>query len=201
MNFCELHPIFLALASETLARVHYDRRLAPKRIEPILAYLEHRLFDPNLTANAMYKACDMRDRSISTYFKKAIGHSPWHYIEERRIEVGERLTRLTDVRLTWIALMLGYSSLKVFSNAFFRHTGERPMAYRKKTRRKEAQGDDITPDELRLIVKLKRAIMGRLDLTEVDRLLRRIYALYPNLKPSSTSGLHTLNPAIRRYHL
>lgn len=77
------------------------------------------------------------------------------------------------------------------------------MAYRKKARSPEVQGleEDGIPDQLDMIVKLKRALNGRLDLAEVDRVVRRLYALYPDLKTSSAHRLHTVNPAIRRYLL
>ena len=203
MNFCQAHPIFLAVASETIERIRYDKKRAPKRIRPILAYIERRLFAPDLNANRIYIACDVRDRSISTFFRNSIGYPPWRYIESCRIEVGEKLVRETNLRIQWISAMLGYSSLKVFSNAFRRQTGERPMAYRKRFRAAEVHklNEDGMPDELSLIVKLRRAISGRLDLAEVDRLVRRLYSIYPNLKSDSAHRLHTLNPAIRRYFL
>ena len=203
VKFCDIQPAFLAMASETIERIRYDRKRAPKRIKSILSYIERRLFDPQLNADRIYKACDIRDRSISTIFRNQIGSPPWRYIEERRIEVGERMTRQTRARIQWIASMLGYSSIKVFSNAFRRQTGERPMAHRKKCLSQEVHKleEEGIPEELAMIAKLKRALNGRLDLAEVDRVVRRIYAIYPELKTSSAHRLHTVNPAIRRYLL
>ena len=77
------------------------------------------------------------------------------------------------------------------------------MAYRKKCLSQEVHKleEEGIPEELAMIAKLKRALNGRLDLAEVDRVVRRIYAIYPELKTSSAHRLHTVNPAIRRYLL
>ena len=202
-KFCEVHPVFLAVASETIERIRYDKKQAPNRIRPLLAYIERRLFDPQLNANRIYQACDVRDRSMGTFFRDKVGSPPWKYIEERRIEVGEKLTRLTRIRIQWIGSLLGYSSLKVFSGAFRRQIGERPMPYRKKFRTQEVHQleEDGLPDELAMLVKLRRALNGRLDLAEADRVVRRLFALYPELTASGAHSLHTVNPAIRRYLL
>lgn len=201
MNYCEAHPIFLSIAHDTLERVRYDRQRAPKRIQSILAYIERRLFAPELSASMIYRDCDIRDRSISTFFRNAIGQSPWRYIESCRIEVGEKLVRETPIKISWISALLGYSSLKVFSNAFSRQTGDRPMAYRKRCRASatEIVEADIST-ELSLVVNLRRAVAGRLDLAEADRLLRRLYALYPDLQHPTTKTMSPLNPAIRRFY-
>lgn len=199
--FCELHPILLATLSETTDRIRQDRERAPKRLKMILTYIERRLLAPELSATLIYSECSIRDRSISTFFRNAIGRSPWRYIEHSRLEVGEKLVRETNASMAWISALLGYSSVKVFSNAFFRMTGSRPVTYRKKHR---APAREILETEsgragLASVLELKKAMEGRLEPIEVDRLVRRLRNLYPTLDtPATAAGL---DPAMRSYYL
>ncbi len=178
--YCEAHPLFLAIASDTLARIRHQRRQAPERLRPLLSHIERYLFCPGLSATQLYLACNIRDRSISTAFRRAIGKSPWSYIENCRMEIGERLVRETGIKITWISAMIGYSSLKVFGNAFWRLTNERPLTYRKK-HQDEALEKGLPPrsQELERIVKLRRALRGNLAPGEAAILIERLHALYP----------------------
>jgi len=178
--YCEAHPVFLAIANDTLARIRRRRQEAPERLRPLLSHIERYLFCPGLSATQLYLACNIRDRSISTAFRRAVGKSPWRYIEHCRMEIGERLVRETGIKITWISATLGYSSLKVFSNAFGRLTNERPLTYRKK-HQDEALEKGLPPrsQELERIVKLRRALRGTLEPAEAVRLIEKLQMLYP----------------------
>lgn len=178
--YCEAHTLFLAVASDTLSRVHRQRQMAPERLRPMLGLIERYLFSPGLSATRIYLACNIKDRSISTAFRRAIGATPWRYIEQCRMEVGERLVRQTQIKITWISAMLGYSSLKVFSGAFGRLTNERPLTYRKQ-HQAEALEEALSQrsEELERIVKLRRALEGTLESAEAATLIDRLHVLYP----------------------
>ncbi len=133
--------VFARLAATTLRRLRADRARMPDGSQPLLTYLEQHLFDPNLTIRKLLTACGIPgdDRAVQAVFRVALGERPLHYIETLRLELAARLLKTTQIRLTWIATRLGYSSLRVFSQAFQRRFGERPLSFRQRTQQELAQ--------------------------------------------------------------
>lgn len=64
-------------------------------------------------------------------FKEVYGLSPISYLISRRIEESRYLLRETDMSLSQIAQVLGFSSASYFSQSFRRAEGISPMEYRK----------------------------------------------------------------------
>lgn len=64
-------------------------------------------------------------------FKREYGISPIHYLGRRRIEESQYLLRETDLSLSQISRMLGFSSASYFSQSFQKAVGTNPMQYRK----------------------------------------------------------------------
>jgi len=64
-------------------------------------------------------------------FKREYGISPINYLIGRRIEESRYLLRETDLSLSQIARLLGFSSASYFSQSFRRAEGMTPMDYRK----------------------------------------------------------------------
>ena len=62
-------------------------------------------------------------------FRRAFGETPHRYLLRRRIERARELLRETDLRVTDVALEVGFASLSSFSHAFRELTGESPGAY------------------------------------------------------------------------
>ncbi len=176
---------FRILTAEILAKIRRDREQAPPPIQPLLAQIEEKLFSPSLTARELYRACSIRDRWISAFFRHVMGLSPWRYIESRRLEAATGLLAETQIKISRIALLLGYASLKVFSNAFLRCLGERPMMHRKRARvlrlatqlASEEQGREIAN-----LNKLRQALAGSLDRPEAVALMRHLQSLYPDVQ-------------------
>ena len=67
-------------------------------------------------------------------FRREFGASPISYLIGRRIEESRFLLRETDHTLSLIAEILGFSSLRYFSQCFRRVEGVSPMEYRKRAR-------------------------------------------------------------------
>ena len=186
-----------AAAAETLERIRRDRQRVSSQIQPLLAYLEEHLFDPDLDANQLKRACGVRDHSLPVHFHNALDLPPYAYIENCRLQTACRLLRDTNLKVWQIAQLLGYSTLQVFSRAFHRWSGIRPSQYRSKERRRleeeqagsgvESSGFkrrrppvDFTPDDpLIRLETMRRAVNGGLEQTEADTLCRRLCELYP----------------------
>lgn len=181
-----------AAAAPTMERIRRDRQKAPTQLQPLLAYLETHLFDSDLDANQLKRACGVRDNSLPIYFHHALSLPPYAYIEDCRLEVACRLLRDSDLKVWQIAQLLGYSTLQVFSRAFDRWSGLRPSIFRRRSRESDvatagngtsASGSDAaeTRDESSLIglTTLRKAINGGLDHDQADELARQLVRLYP----------------------
>ena len=162
-----------AAAAPTLERIRSDRERAPHQVKTLLAYLEVHLFDPDLDAKRLYLACGIRDHNLSLDFHAAVGQPTYTYIESCRLAVACRLLRGTDMRVWQIGQLLGYSMLQVFSRAFERWSGLRPMVYR----RRAAEVPEKT--EVVCAATLRRAVRGELEREEADELARQLAGLYP----------------------
>lgn len=160
-------------ATEVMNQIRRDRQQSSERIGRMLRYIEEHLFDPGLNVQTLRLACQMRDNSLAIRFHQEVQEPPKTYITARRMETGARLLCETDLRIWQIGYCLGYSSLGVFSKAFCRWSGERPLAYRK---RHESDGNQALLASMELG---KKALTGRLQTAEAALLLRRLLELYP----------------------
>ncbi|RQP26473.1 helix-turn-helix transcriptional regulator [Piscinibacter terrae] len=77
-------------------------------------------------------------------FKQAFGLPPHRYLLTRRIERATALLRDTELSITEIAFVTGWSSLGTFGRTFRDITGENPGAVRTRARA-ENQGLDRVP--------------------------------------------------------
>jgi len=62
-------------------------------------------------------------------FAAAYGRTPAHYLAERRMERAQDLLRSTNLTVTEICVLVGYSSLGSFSSRFTALVGTSPSAY------------------------------------------------------------------------
>lgn len=159
-------------ADKVFARIRGLREHSSSRIATMLGYIEAHLFDPDLSVSQLKRDCGIRDNSIAILFHSSLGIAPGAFITQCRIEVAEELLRLPDLPIWKISELLGYSSIQVFSRAFFRRTGLRPSAYRKRRAlpvATNAGGDHV----------VLRALRGELDDAEAAALIRHLLELYP----------------------
>jgi AraC-like DNA-binding protein len=64
-------------------------------------------------------------------FKEITGLSPHQYRLTIRLHRAERLLRSTNMQISRIAEILGFSSIYYFSELFKKKTGQSPLEYRK----------------------------------------------------------------------
>ncbi len=183
------HKLLAEAASESVERIQLDRRKAPQRLKPLLAYIEENLFNPTLDVNQLKRSCGVRDNSVPIQFHSAVGRPPHGYIEDRRLETACRLLADTNLKIWQISELLGYSSIQVFSRAFSRWSGQRPTLFRKKARRgSEPERQESRPRferrsrfdrSLVATESLRKALDGELPVEEAKTLIERLLALYP----------------------
>ena len=67
---------------------------------------------------------------LSRMFSKTYGVAPINYLLERRILNSEELLKTTDLSISQISRLVGFSSANYFSQSFKRYTGMTPLSYR-----------------------------------------------------------------------
>ena len=91
-------------------------------------------FKESLTLEQLAEESHMNKYYLSHAFKREYGVSPINYMISRRIEESKYLLAETDLSMSQIAQLLGFSSLSYFSQVFRRTLGISPKEYRQNTR-------------------------------------------------------------------
>ena len=87
-------------------------------------------FKEALTLDLLAEEAHMNKYYLSHAFKKEYGVSPINYMLSRRIDESKYLLAETDLSLSRIAQLLGFSSLSYFSQAFRKTQDISPMEFR-----------------------------------------------------------------------
>ena len=91
-------------------------------------------FKEALTLEQLAEDAHMSKYYLSHAFKREYGISPINYMISRRIEESKYLLTETDLSMSQIAQLLGFSSLSYFSQVFHRTQGVSPKEYRQSLR-------------------------------------------------------------------
>ena len=91
-------------------------------------------FKEPLTLDLLAEEAHMNKYYLSHAFKREYGVSPINYLITRRLEESKYLLAETDLSMSQIAQLLGFSSLSYFSQAFSRTQSITPMEYRQKNK-------------------------------------------------------------------
>ena len=91
-------------------------------------------FKESLTLDQLAQEGHMNKYYLSHAFKREYGVSPINYMISRRIEESKYLLAETDLSMSQISQLLGFSSLSYFSQVFRRTQGASPMEYRQNAR-------------------------------------------------------------------
>ena len=97
-------------------------------------YIDHH-FKESLTLDQLAEEAHMNKFYLSHAFKQEYGISPINYMISRRLEESKYLLAETDLSMSQIAQLLGFSSLSYFSQVFRKTQGLSPMEYRQDNKR------------------------------------------------------------------
>ena len=92
-------------------------------------------FKESLTLEQLAAEAHMNKYYLSHLFKREYGFSPINYMISRRIEESKYLLSETDLSMSQIAQLLGFSSLSYFSQVFRKTQGVSPMEFRQSFKR------------------------------------------------------------------
>ena len=108
--------------------VHSNRQCAAVR-----RYIDLHYKEP-LTLELLAEEAHMNKYYLSHVFKEEYGIPPINYMIDRRISESKYLLTETDLSMSQIARLLGFSSLSYFSQVFRKTQGISPMEYRNNAR-------------------------------------------------------------------
>lgn len=108
--------------------VHSNRQCAAVR-----RYIDLHYKEP-LTLELLAEEAHMNKYYLSHAFKEEYGIPPINYMIDRRISESKYLLTETDLSMSQIARLLGFSSLSYFSQVFRKTQGISPMEYRHNAR-------------------------------------------------------------------
>jgi AraC-like DNA-binding protein len=110
------------------------RGLGDPHIARALAVVHDDLAAP-LTLNSLAKEAGLSRASFAARFSSTVGQSPMRYLYGCRMRRAMNLLRMENATSAAIAASVGYGSESALSNAFVRHTGMTPGAYRSQARK------------------------------------------------------------------
>ena len=114
--------------TESQARFPTNRQCATVR-----QYIEQH-YKENLTLDLLAEKASINKYYMAHAFKREYGVSPINFLIACRIREGKRLLGETDLSLSQIATVLGFSSPSYFSQSFRSAEGMSPTEYRKANR-------------------------------------------------------------------
>ena len=103
--------------------------LTPVRLKRVIDFIEANLAEP-LTLELLAHVAGLSVFHFARVFRKATGHSPYHYVCERRLLRAQRLLMAHDMAVQDIAPLCGFPRHANFSAAFARARGMSPSRYR-----------------------------------------------------------------------
>lgn len=106
---------------------------ANRQCAAVRRYIDLHFKEP-LTLDQLAEEGHMNKYYLSHAFKREYGVSPINYMISRRIEESKYLLAETDLSMSQIAQLLGFSSLSYFSQVFRRTQSVTPMEYRQSQR-------------------------------------------------------------------
>lgn len=104
-------------------------KLARHKLRQATDYIGGNLRD-DLSLRKISKVLCMSPCHFAHLFKQTTGHSPHRYVIDCRMGKAKSLLRETNLPVSEIAQMVGYSSPTYFSTIFRRITGQSPLRYR-----------------------------------------------------------------------
>jgi AraC family transcriptional regulator len=112
-----------------LAERQYVNGLSNKKLTRVLDLIESDLSE-NLSLSILANAAGLSEYHFLRMFKQSTGVTPHQYVINQRIERAKGLLQRTDMTVTEIAYLLGFSTPAHFSHHFRRKTGVTPSDLR-----------------------------------------------------------------------
>ncbi len=106
----------------------------PREVDEILAVVHDRLFEPDLSVEALRERCRITDNNVSSRFRFATGLTIKGYIQALRMEAAAMLLREHSSAVVDISHAIGFNYPQTFYRAFQSCFQCTPSAYRERAR-------------------------------------------------------------------
>ncbi len=183
MNAADQERALERAAAPTLAAIAEDKARGPKWLRSLFAAGARLLFLPELSLDKILEATPYRDPEVWTAFGQEVEQSPWDYFRDARLETSARLLLETDISISEVGYLVGYSSPSSFRRLLRKFLGAPPSRYRRQARRVlERAGDP--PAGAQTHAYWERLLAGKLSDTEA----RELDAYLERLAPASATA-------------
>jgi AraC family transcriptional regulator len=108
---------------------HYVNGLTNRKLALVLDLIESDLSE-DLSLKSLAAAAGLSEYHFLRMFKQSTGYTPHQYVISQRIERAKELLQKTDISITEISYLLGFSSSAHFTLHFRRKTGITPSELR-----------------------------------------------------------------------
>lgn len=133
-NYCELQAAFYEIITEYLKKLKNSIMSNNNRdFLKAKAYIDKH-YDENLTLEVLAGEVHMNPYYFSSFFKKNAGENFKDYVSRVRVQHAVSLLVSTDMKAYEIALKVGFSDARGFSENFQRIYHETPASYRKRAK-------------------------------------------------------------------
>ncbi|MBR4992701.1 MAG: AraC family transcriptional regulator [Lachnospiraceae bacterium] len=128
----DMAEIFIAnlARSKNLGILFTDDPMMSKECSIAKSYIDTHYMD-NLTLEQLSEITHVSKYYLIHSFDKYMGDSPMNYLQQKRIQVAERLLATTGYSVSTIASNVGFSSQSYFAQVFKKYYGTTPAQYRK----------------------------------------------------------------------
>ena len=127
--FMEILIIRLMRSTDLSVPAEPQNNVGNHQCATVRRYIDYH-FKESLTLDQLAEEAHMNKYYLSHAFKREYGVSPINYMISKRLEESKYLLAETDLSLSQIAQLLGFSSLSYFSQVFHRTQGTSPKEYR-----------------------------------------------------------------------
>ncbi len=100
------------------------------RVNEIISYISEHYSEP-LTLDMISNNVHLDKSYMIRCFKKATGRTPIEYLTEKRLEIAKSLLSTTNLNVSEIATLCGFSNASYFTSSFRSIIGVTPTTYRK----------------------------------------------------------------------
>ncbi|WP_342238445.1 AraC family transcriptional regulator [Inquilinus sp. OTU3971] len=107
-----------------------QRGLRPWQIRRVTAYMSERL-DQSISLDELARLISLSRSHFCTAFRHATGRTPHEWLTGLRLQQARQLLQDPRIRITDVALAVGYQTPSAFAAAFRRHTGATPSEFRR----------------------------------------------------------------------
>lgn len=127
----KIHDLFRILVNSAMENEQQNsRKEHEKNIAYALKFIKSH-YSENITVDDIIREIHISKYHFIRLFSRVMGVTPYNYLTAYRINMSKILLRTTDKSVSEIAEDCGFADTSNFINHFKKHTGQRPMQYRR----------------------------------------------------------------------